>query len=73
MNVERQIDFLTKNGHDLTGRCIVRIYTTLGTCREFLVNSVEYAEARVEKYKKWKYFAGSTIAVYVGMCWEEVC
>lgn len=71
-SIERQISALRAMGRDLTGHCIVRIYTTTGKCRETMANSIETAKARVERNKEWAFFQFATIAVFNGVCWEEV-
>ena len=71
-DIERQISYLRSMGKDLTGKCIVRIYDTTGRCRETMADSIETAVDRVESRKAWKFFKFATIAVFNGVCWEEI-
>lgn len=55
------------------GDCMVTIYSTTGSCRQFIVTSYDYALARIDYYKNnWKFYKFATLAYFTGECWVEI-
>ena len=50
-----------------------RIYSTIGSCREIMVTSYDFAIERINHYKNnWKFFNFATLAHFDGVCWIEI-
>lgn len=52
---------------------MIRIYATVGGCRQFNVAHYEYAIQRINHYRNnWPFFKFATLAFFNGEFWEEL-
>lgn len=48
------------------------IFDTMGNYREFTVTDYNFAIARIEHYKNWKYYKFATLSCFDKNCWIEL-